>query len=349
MGYNDPDIIFEDGDFKHLDTTIHMTLLFLYVTQAFVYYDFEKMGSVNKVLFKAFLNICAQRLAIKVTHMFGSIWRVVYGGMPSGAYETSHGDSWVVAFVYFLFVASVIKRNPHRASQINALYALRRCGIVVYGDDHILFTHKSVYDIINEKAFANFVKKHFNMLIRDIHAAPFITTVNDSTGCIVTPGVVFLKRYFVNRENVFSPAEIVLYNITSTVLPYRPLNAIIQKFAYGKGSCKSNIEYIVSAIGMAYDTQGTNRVAYEFCKLMYIRMSVEFFGSIQDELRKFIDELMRSEKDTFVTRLCRTLSMSPNDLVAGFPTWEDLASRHSYDMAAVDFGPQGHEAEEELW
>jgi hypothetical protein len=337
VAFDDPNIIFEDGDFKHLDSTLHMILLMLYVTQASVYFNWKAMTETNRLLLKAFFRICGERLSIKVTHFFSTIWRVVYGGMPSGAYETSHGDSWIVAFLYFLYVKQVMERYPERVTQIRELYRLFRCGIVVYGDDHVLFTHRDVHDIINESGFARFVSEFWGMKIRDIHRAKFLTVPNRFSGEIDEPGIVFLKRYFVDRSSVFTAKEIKVHSI-SPVVPYRPLGALIMKLAYGKADEKSLVEYIVSSIGMAYDTQGTNKVAYEFCKHIYLDLSRHVDGRIQDVLKEFMAKMAAEGKDAYVTRLMRTAAISENDIVRGFPTWEELISRHKYSRDAVKFG-----------
>jgi len=344
VGFDDPDVVFEDGDFKHLDATIHMILLMLYVTQATVYFNWKGMTTQNVMLLKAFFRICAERLSIKVTHTFSTIWTVIYGGMPSGAYETSHGDSWIVAFLYFLYVRQVMERHPERVSQIRELFRLYRCGIIVYGDDHVLYTHKDVHDIINETGFAKFVTEFWGMKIRDIHRANFLTVPNKYDGGIVESGIVFLKRYFVRREDVFSPEEIRLHSM-SPVLPYRPLGSLIMKLAYGKADEKSVIEYIVSAIGMAYDTQGTNRVAYEFCRHVYRTLSAGVHGHIHDKLKEFMDKIAREGKDQYITRLMRTAAISPNDIIRGFPRWSELIARHKYSRGISHFNGYAPEIE----
>jgi len=329
MGFDDPNIIFEDGDFKHLDSTLHMILLMLYVTQASVYFNWTNMTTLNTNLLKAFFRICAERLSIKVTHLFSTIWRVIYGGMPSGAYETSHGDSWIVAFLYFLYIRQVMERYPERVSQIRELFRLFRCGIVVYGDDHVLFTHRDVHDIINEQGYAKFVNEFWGMKIRDIHRAKFLTVPNYFSGEIREPGIVFLKRYFVERSSVFSKKEIADYSI-SPILPYRPLGVLVMKLAYGKAEEKSIVEYVVSSIGMAYDTQGTNRVAYDFCKHIYNELSKCIVGNIQQVLQEFMRKIQADGKDAYITRLMRTAAITENDIIRGFPRWVDLISRHKY-------------------
>jgi len=341
MCYNDPDIIFEDGDFRALDTTIHLILLIFYVNAARAYYDVASMSHETLTLFEAFFRIVAERLSIKVTHIFSTIWRVVYGGMPSGAYETSHGDSWIVTFLYFMYVEWVIENNPHRKNQILELFRKRLVGIIVYGDDHVLFTHKSIHDIINEKGFANFVKYYWGMEIRNIHTAKFISEVHYTGGVLVRPGIVFLKRYFVNASNVFTPGEMIRYNITSPVLPFRPIHALTNKYAYGKGETKSILEYAVSAIGMAYDTQGTNRAGYVFCEIMYRRALKVLDGDPRDAINKYLYELRMSGRDTYITRVMRTLNLSDEDIVAGFPEWESLITRHYYDGVRCQFGGLG--------
>jgi len=337
LGFDDPNMIFEDGDFKHLDATIHMILLMLYVTQASVYFNWKGMTSVNVMLLRAFLRICAERLSIKVTHLFGTIWRVIYGGMPSGAYETSHGDSWIVAFLYFLYVRQVMERHPERIEQIKRLFHWFRCGIIVYGDDHILYTHSDIHDIINETGFALFVSEFWGMKIRDIHRARFLTVPNPYSGEITDEGIIFLKRYFVNRTSVFTDEQIYNHKI-SLVLPYRPLGSLVMKLAYGKANEKSIVEYVVSSIGMAYDTQGTNRIAYEFCRHIYRNLSRHIEGKIHFILREFMDKIKAEGRDAYVTRLMRTACISENEIVAGFPKWKDLISRHAYSRNISKFG-----------
>jgi len=302
----------------------------LYVTQASVYFNFERMTIPNRQLLRAFFRICAERLSIKVTHLFGTIWRVIYGGMPSGAFETSHGDSWIVAFLYFLYIRQVMERHPHRVPQIRQLFKLYRVGIVVYGDDHVLYTHKDVNDIINEPGFARFVADYWKMQIRDMNKSKFISVPNRHTGMFDQKGIVFLKRYFIERESVFTKDELQQYKM-SPVLPYRPLSAIILKYSYGKAESKSVVEYIVSAIGMAYDTQGTNKVAYDFCRHMYLSLSKLVYGRIHDVLKEFMDEIVREGKDSYITRLMRTASISEKDIVLGFPDWTALIARHKYN------------------
>jgi len=339
IGADDPEIIFEDGDFKHLDATIHMILLMLYVTQAAVYFAWNGMTEQNVLLLRAFLRICSERLSIKVTHIFSTIWRVIYGGMPSGAFETSHGDSWIVAFLYFLYIRQVMERHPDRVAQIRELFRLFRCGIVVYGDDHVLYTHRDLNDIINEAGFARFVAEFWGMSIRDMHRADFFTHPSPYSGQIEVYGIVFLKRYFVLRDAVFTKNEILTHDI-SPILPYRPLGALVMKLAYGKAEEKSIVEYIVSSIGMAYDTQGTNKMAYNFCKHVFQELSLHVDGNIKQVLVDFMHKIMEEGKDAYITRLMRTAAITENDIVRGFPSWLDLISRHRYRSDIADLSKQ---------
>jgi hypothetical protein len=239
--------------------------------------------------------------------------------------------------LYYLYIAQVIQRYPDRAIQIRNLLRLYRIGIVVYGDDHVMFTHKDVHDIINETGFARFVHDFWNMQIRDIHRSSFFSKPNKYSGFLKEPGIVFLKRYFVRREDVFTQEEIDDHDM-SPVLPYRPLGALIMKYAYGKADEKSIIEYVVSAIGMAYDTQGTNKVAYDFCEHMYNSVSRLIVGKIEQLIQEFIERVIKEGKDTYITRLMRTAKLTSNDIINGFPTWESLMSRHKYNVEYVRFG-----------
>jgi len=165
----------------------------------------------------------------------------------------------------------------------------------------------------------------------------FLTIPDRYTGNIRTAGIVFLKRYFVHRKDVFSPNQIRKYKMAA-ILPYRPLNALVVKYAYGKAEEKSIVEYCVSAIGMAYDTQGTNKVAYDFCRHMYESLSRTIDGNVIAILEAHIRKKCESGQDAYITRLMRTANVTIDEMVQGFPTWRSLKQRHVMNPNIVRTG-----------
>jgi hypothetical protein len=246
------------GDFSALDTTIKASLLQLY--SAFSDYYYKKSGEYY--VFKKFLSIACENLTFKCVHFFDNIWRMVYGVMPSGAYETSHGDSWIVSFIYMQYLVAIGDKFPHIKQQIMEQFDLLCLRVVVYGDDSILCVPDFLAEYVNIYGFSEFVSEFYQMTMRDLEqTSDFCSIPNVRTGGIAKYGAVFLSRYFVKRESVTNRTDV------PAVLPYREFRKIQKKYAFGSGEKRTPRDHVLAALGMVYDSMGTNLRAYDFADI----------------------------------------------------------------------------------
>jgi len=203
-----------------------------------------------------------------------------------------------------------------RAKDIEVALSNGKLGIVVYGDDHVIYTHVSLFDIINEKGFAKFLLQYFNIEIRELrNNIPFFS-VRDGKGELKEAGVVFLQRYFIeNNANEFPGLPYVL--------PYRPMHKTVLRYAYGATAGKYTIQdWYISLIGMAYDSMGTNSHAYEFCEFMIKELTKDYSFNINDILTADVH---------FITTMLKKSGLHLEELKKGFPTLEELLSRNKMD------------------
>jgi len=323
MQYNSGKYVYFDADFKGFDTTVKMFLLFLYSTQLAYYHDFRKMEPEDVRIFKVLLKICTTVLSIKVVHTFGSMWRMMFGVMPSGAFETSHGNSWIVGFTFFHYLATVMIQNPSRRKVIRSYLMQFLILVIVYGDDHIIGVPDELYDIINQEGYRRFLEKYYDMILRNCREfRQFLSTV-DEYGELQEKGAVFLRRYLVPREQLTSRRDV------AKVLPFRPTSATIKKFAHGSGLPRTRLDYVLCAIGMAYDNS-TNKHAYEFCRFMY-----DYFLDGQDF--NTLVEQADFVQDNNLTRIMMKAGISEKEIREGFPTAEKLMDMHVPDDIYVRF------------
>jgi hypothetical protein len=259
MKYDDPTMKFFDGDFKALDTTINRVLLELYSSQAAVYVSKQ---SPHYAIFMYLLQVATENLSVKAVHIFARIWKIIFGTMPSGAYETSHGNSWIVALLWFSYTIYVEIMTPHKSALIEEVYQSGRMQFPVYGDDHVSAIGSEISDIINEEGFAKFVNIFFKMEIRNIRSnIPFLS-VPDEHGGLKVRGVVFLKRYFIARTAEFP-------EWMPKVLPYKHIDDFLVKLAWGNNPRLTLADYAIASIGLAYDSMGTNHRIHELCLHMF--------------------------------------------------------------------------------
>jgi len=317
MRFDDPEMEWWDGDVKGLDTTIKLKMLVLYMTQGSIYYNFDKMTPENVRIYRQFLRVSTYNISVKVVHIFGKIWRIMYGVMPSGVFDTSHGDSWIVGCLFFLYLAELMAKYPQYRAEIKLGLKNGWIVIFIYGDDHIV-GKKRRYHYINKEGFKIFLWEKFQTELRNLRSfSNFLSTV-DEYGEMVKKGAIFLKNYFVASSDLKMSG-------LPFVVPYRPKSAVIKKFAHGKGGYRTVGDYVLSSIGMAY-TASTNVHAYEFCKKMhhgFLRFFKESGGVFAD---LFTDkELMAS--DSNVSRIVKKNGIKIVDLEK-FPAIETLMEMH---------------------
>jgi len=327
MHYKNPDMVYFDGDYEGLDTTIPKKLLEMYSYSAALYYE-----NVTDKDFAALLNLTSSNLAVKLVHLFGSIWKVIVGTMPSGAKETSHGNSWIVGLLFFAYVEYVKLTKPTERSKIDDALAKGLIEFPVYGDDHVGGVHKSVYHVINEEGYANFVASFCKMKItKKREKIPFFS-VPDRMGDVRVDGVVFLKRRFIKRPRNYP-------HYLPEVLPYKKFSDMLVKFAFGNSQRYNLGDYAIAACGMAYDSMGTNPIAYEFARGLFNEcMRAGNYESVDGLITEMLSTRTKEDQKDF-GQLLRKAGITEGELRKGFPSERDLLHMHMYDEKYVNFTP----------
>jgi len=126
--------ILVEGDAKNFDQSVRDLFVNLYFSTMGVHFD------RNSIDYPAFEKICKfllKNMLDRVTQLFGDLWGVIHGGVPSGAYNTSHMDSWIMALYFCLFMVFQVMTAPPELREELELHMLVQLLIVVYGDDHL--------------------------------------------------------------------------------------------------------------------------------------------------------------------------------------------------------------------
>jgi len=325
IGIDDPDMVFGDGDVRHFDTSINRVLMQIYMASSGIYYDLDKADPESEV-YKRLLRVATRYLVVRVTHFFKEEWRIVIGGMPSGSLNTSHGDSWILGFLICLFIEYTYQTKPPRRRRINVCFYGGKIKIVVYGDDHVLGVSRSIWDIINEKEFAKFLWKFWDMELRDIrNSVPGLSVCDQRTGTIKEAGVVFLQRYFIPRPAYFNNHDNV-----AAIVPFRSYWKYAWKIPFSSdGSKRDTITTLIACIGTAYDSMGTNLLVHEYANFV--------FGAIK-EIEKLDDITVKkkmrtrmTEESRDITKIQRKTNISYEQIANGFPSLYELEAMHVRD------------------
>mmetsp|Transcript_66033 Transcript_66033/g.59297 ORF Transcript_66033/g.59297 Transcript_66033/m.59297 type:complete len:763 (+) Transcript_66033:145-2433(+) len=316
--YNSKRHIRCEGDFRGLDTSLKMHYLMLYVVSSDYYYN--KEGDYD--IYKAFLKIVASNLSVRVTHLHSGLWRIMAGMMPSGAYETSHGDSWIVALIFFQYFVYTMIRYPEKEAIIMNSLKSGDIDLAIYGDDFHWMIPESLHSCMNIDKLHDFVSTYLEMQMRDTKTLyRFLSVPDNVTGSLAVTGATYLSRYFIHVRDLD-----VVAKQTSLVVPYRDFYKTANKFAFGLGYARNIKDHILASIGMAYDTFGTNFVAYSFCKFMFDEL-VKKMGTSFDYLYEYLGT---TGKD--ISGVLRKVGVSPDQLKEGFPSRSKLLSMHSLDV-----------------
>jgi hypothetical protein len=309
-------VVLGDGDFKNLDLTIHQILVRLYFSAALVYY---KKGSIEYEMMKFLVDEVVRSITVRITHAFNGMWAYLVGGVPSGVYNTSHMDSYIVAFLYFLFIACTLPGlSVETANEIEHMFYLREGGLIVYGDDHIIFVWATVAAIVGETAFAEWISRVWCMEIKDIHTdIPFESQVRN--GEIIEKGVVFLKQYFVRNPDAGHLGQ-------AHFLPFRPKSEVCIRAVWGREpGIRDPVDVLLSCLGHAYCTMGSNYDAWLWLSYLYA-------GAVQCVNEIGWSEVKKRALQISVRKL-RQFGVTSDDMLNGYPTIEELQSRNKVDEA----------------
>jgi len=313
------DGILGDGDFEKFDQSIHSFFINLFYSHLLVYYG---PGKDRKIL-----EWLAQQLAahctVRLTHLFRSVWAQIIGGLPSGAYCTSHLGSWVLHLLFCLFLVNLI-RDLETVERFDLVDQIERAlddgslWIIVYGDDHITHSPSHLVHLTGEKRFSEWMASVWGMRIRDRRdSPPLLSKVKD--GELVVPGVVFLQNYFIKNDHEFPNAP--------KMLPFRPTSAVVWKAVWGgSGSCRTAADCALSALGIAYTMMGVNLDAHLWLEDFFYSLMV-FLPSDR------LDQLLQDACDRADMRKYQQFGLGRATITQGFPDREMLLLKNTVNPA----------------
>jgi len=317
-----PDMIWVDGDITGLDKHIKDWQLWLYAMNAYPYYRWDKMTEKERKFVKKLMIYWVANISSKLVCHVGGFWRYMRGQMYSGGKETSHGDSWVMAFLFYCFCQYLKQRHPTRSRLIDEFMALMIIVIIVYGDDHIWCAPYMLSDIMNHETWRDFLKDYCGMELRDGHTYRNLLSVPDSTGRLSVPGPKFLKRHII--KNPYK-------HIKVNYLPYKEIDEQMIKAMIHVSQMP--FEAILKIVGMAWDTQGTNIPAYNVCVDLYNTFSA-YDSRTPLEIYLSDDVQLMNKRD--LDRLIRKIGISAEEIFDHFPSLDELQARHNFDMAKAN-------------
>jgi len=280
-GYKTPGRFYCSGDSTAYDTSVLDFFLNLYSQSVAVFYDIK--DPFSKRFFKAILDEVTTRLSIKITQLIGNIWRIIVGGMPSGDYVTSNGDSWIICFCFFFYYVYQATVDPDFRKQMHSLFKLCELVMSLYGDDDVNSGPDSVKKYFSEEKIVPFFKDFFGITLRDWLILTKFLSTPDGLGGLSEKCVVFLQKYAIKTPPEFQGPGM------PEVVHFRPLMTNVRKFAKGSGDEKTDLDYFLAAITGPYDNP-CNEQWYDFCRLAY-----SFFGSRVGSWQERIDHVLQNK------------------------------------------------------
>jgi len=308
--------IIVEGDFKKFDQSVPNALIQMYWSMLSVHFD---PSSPDFPILEKIVKFLVKNMCYRITYLMGSLWVVVKGGVPSGAFNTSHLDSWVVTFLFAAFLTYVLFITPLDKQEELEVYTRRFLKIVVYGDDHLYNKGDVPFLSVNfcGASWAQFCKDFFDMDVRDIIETSFCSRFKD--GFLVHQGATFLQHQMV--PNPCKRAG------QSKFLPCRETRHYMIRAVYSREPrIRDEIDVMLSCIGQAYSTYAASQNAYDRLRILY-----EQLGSVATSERPLQDVMMDRLSFDDLKRI-RMMALTPEELVSGFPAWDRLVEKNTYDM-----------------
>jgi len=336
LNYDMPNMTWHEGDFIGYDKHVVDWLLMIYMSANQIYYDIKSMTQEEKYLFMRMHEEVIFNMVCKLTCHITGAWRIISGIMWSGGKETSHGDSWITLFVFCLFLVYQMTTHPHYELLIRKCLRLGFVRLATYGDDHLFCAPRQLSGVINELEFQRVAKLLVGMEIQDpLSYDHFLTEFNPATGEITKVGPKFLKRYFVaSTDPSLAP-----------VLPFKPTHQTVCRLLLSFKTYWHTI--LLSSIGQAWDTMGTNRTAYRVCKLVYQE-------AIKKDSRTPLEIYQEYSQQTVnlneLRGLLRKAGLSAREMFCGFPSRRSILLRHIYNQKKADFSwtPEAYHGQIEM-
>jgi len=314
------DFYWVDGDIEGLDKHIQDWQLLLYCSNVYPYYAWDTMNGAEQEFLRKLLEYWATNVCAKLVCHIGGFWRFMNGQMYSGGKETSHGDSWIMAFIFYCFCEHIKAMHPMLADLIDRFIMMMFIVIVVYGDDHIWGAPNLLRSVMNHVTWGQFLKTYFHMNLRDANIYDSLISVPDGMGRFAKKGPKFLKRYFIeNKDERYAP-----------ILPYKEIDESVCKFFTTEFDTTG--EMIPVAIGHAWDSMGTNEPFYNIVLHVY-RSLMALKPLTPAELLQIYEADTHSVK---FRRLLRKVNV-PRSEFFKFPSLECMMARHVLDAAKASY------------
>jgi len=220
-----------------------------------------------------------------------------------------------------MYVEHIRQTHPTDAPFIKQCLVMRFIAIIIYGDDHVWSAPKSLRHILNAASFARFLKEFLGMELRDFREYDsFLSVVDHSTGQMRYRGPKFLKRYWVSSGDFDIPGA-------APVLPYKYyLEPIVRCCTVTEE--EDYFGLMLKCIGQAWDTLGTNEIAYRAIEAIYEWASTKTGGKTPRQL--YEEWRVDPTKAKFLASLAKKSTMKEAEFFESFPPFEFLQSRHEF-------------------
>jgi len=314
---------FQEADVTGLDHAIYGRDTDLYMSAGLVYDDPTSPHKFTREFITEYL---IANLLCRQTQIMGDVWAFIRGEVPSGLQNTSHMDSWQMAFWFILWIL-------RRAFDMNTCPALRKkmlhfladwtfC-LVLYGDDHVfnVSMDPDMRKYFNANEWKSFLQHYYRVELRDLKVNTTFLSI-EHNGVLVHKGSCYLKHYFVINPYKDRPKQPLF-------LPYRETSEILAKAVLGreiKGP-RTAVDIALSCIGHAYGTYAANRDAYDRLKSLF-EVCASSIGT-KDMLREIV---RKASSDPKSIRSLHRQGIDLCDLMRGFPSWETLIEKNEVDM-----------------
>jgi len=326
LHYDNEDMFWADGDVVKLDKHIQDWMLMLYVAAGTRYFNWNNMDEKVKSAVEYMVKTLMYHISHKVVLHLGGFWRFMRGVMYSGGKETSHGDSWLMCLLFYLYIVWVIHNNPKLGKVISRAVRKGFIRMGAFGDDHLWCCLKRFRHIINVKGFAEFLNTKCRMTLRDYKEYErFLSVPNMETGDFYYKGPKFLKRYFIANDD----------GIRAPVLPYKSVHETMIKL-FLKETDTDPVEYLLSTIGQVWDTMGTNPIAYECVRSFYDKVLDRL--PIVMPLEQLNESLNDAKMAGKINKLLRRINMTEKEILTSFPSMNELNRRHVYVPEKCAYG-----------
>jgi len=314
---NARDPLMVEGDFRKFDLSVLAVFIDLYVSSTLVY---EKPGTFVYEMKKRALKLLLNKLIARVTHLFAQMWGIIIGEVPSGCFDTSHMDSWVMSLYFCLFAVYQASRAPAVIGEKIEQYLFKKI-LAVYGDDHVYNkgSDPEVAAWLGGHEFAFFMKTHFSCEVRDLFdGVPFITI--EHNGFIIDKGVTFLQQQMVMNPYAHLPNQ-------PWCIPYRETWAFLIRAVHGRTPRERDaLDLALSCIGHAYGTYGSNKDAYLRLWCIYNQCCKYLRKSGKDLIAALLERLTHEDLADL-----RRKGISREDLESGFPSMVTLIKKNEID------------------